>query len=130
MTMFRRAMLIVGVGLLLPASSAFGQDVARTALDAGEVQSMVVGEADRARSDRALLQQFLDRSDVRSIAEGARLDVEDVRAAASVLNDADARRVAEQVRSLDALLAGGDTITISTTMIIIALLVLIIILLA
>lgn len=130
MTMFRRAMVIVGVGLLLPASSAAGQDVARTALDAGEVQSMVVGEADRARSDRALLQQFLDRSDVRSIAEGARLDVEDVRSAASVLNDADARRVAEQVRSLDALLAGGDTITISTTMIIIALLVLIIILLA
>lgn len=94
------------------------------------LDAIAADHASASTADRTELRRLLERSEVREIAGAAGVDIVAATDAIAVLSDADAGRLAEQARQVDAALAGGDTVVISTTVIIIALLVLLIILVA
>lgn len=81
-------------------------------------------------AERAELRAFLERPEVREIAENGGVDIKTAQAAVAALDDDDLNRLSGHLTEAQATLAGGDTIVISTTAIIIGLLVLIVILVA
>lgn len=85
--------------------------------------------ADQVRADdanRRIVQNVLDRSEVRDVAAKAGLDLERARQAVSTLSGAELQEVAAQAQRVDNSLAGGaSTVVISTTTIIIILLIVI-----
>ena len=78
--------------------------------------------------NRSTILRFLEREDVGGLAENMGIDVQDAGRGVLRLNDADAARVADQVRDAEDQLA-ADTITMTTTTLIIILLVIILLVL-
>jgi hypothetical protein len=98
----------------------------QAALDAAVRQH--VASAD---DDRAAILRVLERSEVKSIAGKAGIDLRTVTGAVATLDSTELAAVAAQAQQVDRALAGGaSTIVISTTTIIIALLILILIIVA
>jgi hypothetical protein len=96
------------------------------ALDAAVQEQVVATETDRAAVER-----LLNREDVKAVAAGAGIDIRSLNTAVAGMGSADLAGIANQARSVEGALAGGQsTITISTTVIIIALLILILIVVA
>ena len=86
------------------------------------------GGVERGEADRETIMRFLERDEVGGVAEDMGIDVQDVGRGVLGLSDAQAARVADQVRDAEQQMA-ADTITITTTALIIGLLVLILLIL-
>lgn len=91
-----------------------------------ELRSMVTG-GDEARADRAVVEDFLERDDVKQVAAERGIDLERLDDAVRTLDPDEAATLAQHVQNAKAQLAGGDTLVITTTTIIIILLILILI---
>jgi acetyl-CoA carboxylase carboxyltransferase component len=80
--------------------------------------------------DREAIRRVLEIQEVREIAAGAGFDLKRAETAVATLDDAEVGLIAAQARAVNDSLAGGGSITISTTVIIIGLLVLILLIVA
>lgn len=123
-----RRYMTLPIALLLffaaPGSGSAQEHVASVdALDA-----VVAEHTTTLAADRAELRAFLARPAVADIAARAGIDIVTVRTAAAVLGANEVREISMQAAQLDAALAGGDSVVISTTAIILALLILILVL--
>lgn len=96
-----------------------------TALEAA-VQDHVASAA----TDREAVARLLARPEVQRIAGEAGIDMRRAAQAAATLDGAQLTELAAQARQLEQSLAGGQSVTISTTLIIIGLLVLILLIVA
>lgn len=94
-----------------------------------EALDAIVAEHDGGlEAERAELRSFLQQPEVRRVASEAGIDVVTAEAAVASLDADEIRRLSGPLAQVDAALAGGDRIVITTTALIIGLLVLIIIL--
>jgi acetyl-CoA carboxylase carboxyltransferase component len=80
--------------------------------------------------DREAIRRVLEIQEVREIAAGAGFDLKRAETAVATLDDAEVGLIAAQARAVNDGLAGGESITISTTVIIIGLLVLLLLIVA
>ena len=81
-------------------------------------------------ADRAVVQRLLARPDVQSLAKEIGLDVRRAQSAVATLDATQLSELASHARQAEQGLAGGQSVRISTTLIIIALLVLILLIVA
>jgi cell division protein FtsL len=119
------AMLLTLVAAAPPASAQEVHTASQAALDAALQQHTSTSDADR---DTVL--RLLEREEVQKIAGEAGLDVRRATSAVATLDGPELAKLAAQARQAEQALAGGQSITISTTLIIIALLVIILIVVA
>jgi hypothetical protein len=123
------SVLSVVLSVLIAAPHAQAQTshaAPQSALDAAVQQHVASADAERA----AIL-RVLERSEVKSVAARAGIDLRGVAGAVATLDAAQLAAVATQAQQVDQALAGGaSTVVISTTTIVIALLVLILIIVA
>ena len=118
--------VVLSVLIAVPPVSAQVHIAGRQVLD-----SAVQEHVRAADQDRQIVQQFLQRSDVRAIAGKYGIDLRRAESAVATMNAADLSSVAAKAREANRELAGGaSTVTISTTTIIIGLLVLILLIVA
>src|SRR6476660_8149489 len=109
--------VVLSVLIAVPPVSAQVHIAGQKVLD-----SAVQEHVRAADQDRQIVQQFLQRSDVRAIAGKYGIDLRRAESAVATMNAADLASVAAQAREADPALAGGaSTVTISTTTIIIGL---------
>ena len=124
-------MFVMALAMLLtlvaapPASAQEMHTASQAALDAALQQHTSTSDADR---DTVL--RLLEREEVQKIAGEAGLDVRRAASAVATLDGPELANLAAQARQAEQALAGGQSITISTTLIIIALLVIILIVVA
>ena len=111
---------------VVPQAQAQSSHAAPLAALEAAVQDHVASAA----ADREAIARLLARPDVQKIAGEAGIDMRRAAQAAATLSGAQLADIATQARQLEQSLAGGQSITISTTLIIIALLVLILIIVA
>jgi hypothetical protein len=112
---------------MLAAPAAWAQQT--HVIDKSALDHAVQQRVSQDRADRETLREFLQNSQVKSIAAKAGLSVEKAESAVSTLQGDELHRAAGQARQVNQDLAGGATVVITTTTIIIALLVVIIIIL-
>jgi len=118
--------VVLSVLIAVPPVSAQVHIAGQQVLD-----SAVQEHVRAADQDRQIVQQFLQRSDVRAIAGKYGIDLRRAESAVATMNAADLASVAAKAREANRELAGGaSTVTISTTTIIIGLLVLILLIVA
>jgi len=118
--------VVLSVLITVPPVSAQVHIAGQQVLD-----SAVQEHVRAADQDRQIVQQFLQRSDVRAIAGKYGIDLRRAESAVATMNAADLSSVAAKAREANRELAGGaSTVTISTTTIIIGLLVLILLIVA
>ncbi len=120
--------LTLMLSLLFVAPRAFAQTphaAATSALDAA-----VQAQVQSSDADRQFVQQLLERGDIKAVASGAGIDLRSVGSAVNAMDATTLAQVADQARAADRALAGGQSVTISTTAIIIGLLVLILLIVA
>lgn len=110
-----------GPALVETASSAH-------VLDAPEIQSHFDQKLQREDSDRAAIRELLARPDVRRVAGSAGLDLRRAETAVGVLSGPELARLAAQARDVNSRLAGGETITMTWTMVIIIVVALVVLL--
>lgn len=91
-------------------------------------QQASLGSIDQGEEDRSTIMRFLERSEVGGAAATIGVDVDEVGRKVLTMSDADASRVASQVRDVEEEMA-AQNITITTTALIIGLLVLIVLIL-
>lgn len=87
-----------------------------------------LGTIDQGEEDRSTIMRFLERDEVGGAASTIGVDVDAVGRKVLTLSDADASRVASQVRDVEEEMAASN-ITITTTALIIGLLILIVLIL-
>jgi hypothetical protein len=80
--------------------------------------------------DRADVEAFLSRDDVRSVADAHGIDMTHAHDAVQQMDGSDLAGVAQQIRASEAQLAGGDSVVIGSTALIIILLLIILIIVA
>ena len=111
---------------IVPQAQAQSSHAAPVAALEAAVQDHVAS----AQTDRESVARLLARPDVQTIAGEAGIDMRRATQAAATLDGAQLTELAAQARQLEQSLAGGQSVTVSTTLIIIALLVLILIIVA
>jgi predicted transcriptional regulator len=116
------------VALAVGASPLLAQD--GHIVDRSELRSSVTKGAASEDANRATVLRVLQRSEVREIADRMGVDVSTAEDAVATLDGVELERLSDRARAVETALAGGQSITISTTVIIIALLVVILILVA
>ena len=110
----------------MPQLQAQSHTAPQAALDAAVQQH--VGSA---TADREAILRVLGRSDVKTVADGAGIDLRRAASAVATLEGEDLARVAAHANQVEQTLSGGQSrVVISTTLIIIALLILILIIVA
>lgn len=120
--------VLAGSLLALPADA---QETGEASILTPEETRDLVGERVEATADRRdALDAFLEKPEVRKVAEGAGIDIRRVESAAATLSDAELERLEPRLDAAEKALAGGDTLVIGSTTIIIALLVIILIIVA
>ena len=87
-----------------------------------------MGGMDRGEEDRSTIMRFLESDEVGGAAASIGVDVQSVGRSVQGMSDANAARVAEEVRDVEAAMA-AQNITITTTALIVGLLVLIVLIL-
>lgn len=118
--------IVLSVLIAAPHAGAQTHTAPQSALDAAVRQHVASVDA-----DRAAIQRVLDRSEVKSVATRAGIDLRTVANAVATMDPADLAAVATQAQQVERALAGGaSTVVISTTTIIIALLVVILLVIA
>ena len=116
------------LGLALPAT-AVAQERAHV-VSPETLDAIAATHAATLDAERAELRSFLQRPEVREIASDAGIDVMTAQTAVASLSAGEIRQLTGQLAQVDAALAGGDSVVISTTAIILGLLILILILVA
>jgi hypothetical protein len=117
---------VFSLGAVIPAAHAQTSHAApQSALDAAIHDHTAAAEA-----DREAVQRLLARPEVEAIAGDVGLDLRRAQSAVATLDGGQLAALAAQARQAEQALAGGQTFTISATMIIIALLVLILLIVA
>lgn len=119
--------ILVGLGFALPAT---GQETGANVLSRDEVHGLVKDRSASVEADRSALRSFLARPEVGRVAESTGIDIGRAQSASAALSDEEIRRLAPRVKQAENALAGGETLVISSTVVIIGLLVLILILVA
>ena len=120
------ALVMFTLVAVVPQAQAQSSHAApRAALEAA-VQDHVAS----ATADREAVARLLARPEVQKIAGEAGIDLRRATQAAATLGGAQLADLAAQARQVEQSLAGGQSITVSTTLIILALLVLILIIVA
>ena len=117
------------VGLLMASSSAFAgqQHVVTT----DQLAATVADGAVKQDTNRAIVREALERSEVQAVASKLGLDLARATAAVDTLSGADLDKAASAAQQVNEQLMGGaSTVVISTTTIIIILLVVIILVIA
>ena len=117
------ALLFVGA-IWLPVSAQ--EHVA----DQATLDQAVADHVRQKADDRETIRRVLELEQVRKVAEGAGIDLKRAETAVATLDDAEVGRIAAQARAVNEALAGGQTVEISTTVIIVFLLVLILLIVA
>ena len=118
--------VVFSVAALVPPVSAQSSHAApQSAIDAA-LQQKVAG----ADADRNVVLRLLDRAELQSVAGELGLDLRRAKDAVSTLEGQQLTDLAAQANKVEQALAGGQSVTISTTLIIIGLLVLILLILA
>ncbi|HEX6789911.1 MAG TPA: hypothetical protein VF247_01255 [Candidatus Krumholzibacteria bacterium] len=117
--------LLVALASPVLAQASDSKDV-----DVNEVWQTVVDQPRTDDAMRAQILRVLDLPASRDIARTYRLDIDDAARAVPALDGTELRDLHQRAAAVEAGLAGGDKVVISTTIIIIALLVLILILVA
>lgn len=113
--------------VLLATSPAFAQQA--RVVDAAALHQALVAQSTVEATQRAQVQQVLDRADVQQLAARMGLNLADARTAIGTLSGQQLADVAERASAADVALAGGaNTIVISATTLL--LIIIIIILLA
>lgn len=123
------------VTLALLAAAAFSFGIAGTGL-AGDARPELVGEVDiqaqidrkidNDASDRQVVQDLLQRPEVRRIAGSAGVDIGRATAAAGVLSGSELKDIASRAREINDVVGGRQTVTIAVTTLVIILLLVII----
>ena len=127
----KRTLELAFVVLLTFALPATGFAQAQEhAASAETLDEIVVEHADSEEAERAELRAFLERPEVREVADEAGIDIRTAENAVASLSSEEIAGLSGEFAAAKADLAGGDTVVISTTAIIIGLLVLILILAA
>lgn len=120
--------VMAGSLLAVPAGA---QEAEQASILTPEETRGLIGERVESAADRrAALDAFLQKPEVRKVAEGAGIDIRRVESAAGTLSDAEIERLEPRLDDAEKALAGGDTLVIGSTTIIIALLVIILIIVA
>jgi hypothetical protein len=106
-------MLLIPMFLL--SSPALAQQT--RIVDAAAMTQALAGKAESERGQRDLVRRVLDRDDVRRVAAGMGLNVNDASAAVATLSGAELGTMAAQAGAVEAaaLSGGASTITISLT---------------
>ena len=118
-------MVFLLVAAISPVHAQSSHTAPLSALDAA-VQEHVTSAA----ADRESVLQLLARPEIRAVAGDLGLDLRRAESAVATLDGSALSEVAAQARQVQQALAGGQSVTISTTLIIVALLVLILIIVA
>ena len=127
MRMFVSSLLVMFTLVsIVPQAQAQSSHAAPVAALEAAVQDHVAS----ATADREAVARLLARPDVQTIAGEAGINMRRATQAAATLDGAQLTELAAQARQLEQSLAGGQSVTVSTTLIIIALLVLILIIVA
>jgi hypothetical protein len=113
------------VAVIPPVHAQTSHAAPQSALDAA-----VQEHAADAATDRETVARLLQRPDVQAIAGDLGLDLRRAESAVATLEGPQLTELAAQARQAEQALAGGQSITISTTLIIIGLLVLILLIVA
>ena len=122
-------LLTVGFSVLVAAPRAFAQ-TAHTASPSA-LDSAVQQHVKSTDAERQMVQNLLNRADVKAVAAGAGIDIRSAATAVSTMDPASLSEVASQARAVEQALAGGQSkITVNTTLVIIGLLILILIIVA
>ena len=124
-----RTVLVLTLAMLLGLPATLRAQQA-TIVDPATLDRAVAAHAQRADADREAIRRVLDHQQVREVAAAAGIDMKLAQAAVATLDGAELQRIADQARAVDSSLAGGQSITISTTAIIIILLLVIILVIA
>lgn len=125
----RRFLLSAIAGLSLLAVPATGFAQAQDHAAPVEALDAIVADHDRAiETERAELRSFLQQPEVQRVASDAGIDLMTAETAVASLDAEEIRQLSGPLAQVDAALAGGDSIVITTTALIVGLLVLIIIL--
>jgi hypothetical protein len=119
------AVLVTVLALGSPLNAQSSHAAPQSAIDAA-LQQHAASDA----ADRETVLRLLERAEVQAIAGDIGLDLRRAKDAIGTLDASELAGLASQARQAQEGLAGGQSITISTTLIIIALLVLILIIVA
>ena len=118
-------MKAIAVRILVLAAAFLFSAPARPALAAEhvlsgpEIQSHIDQKLHSEASDREAIRDLLARPDVRRVAGSAGLDLRRAETAVGVLSGPELARLAAQARDVNSRLAGGESITMTWTMVII-----------
>jgi hypothetical protein len=114
---------------LLAAAPAAAQESA--VVSAAELNAALADHSAQVAADREVVEATLARPEVAEVASSLGVDIAEARTAARSLSGAELARAVAVSRSIDQVLAGGQTISFNaTTLIIILLLVIIVVLIA
>jgi hypothetical protein len=119
--------LLFSMSLVLPGAARAQQP---GVVDRATIDAAVAAHAQRADDDRQTIRRVLERQEVRDVAGRIGVDLGLAQAAVGMLDGAELQRMADQARAVDSALAGGQSVTISTTALIIILLLVILLIVA
>ena len=116
--------MVPAVFLFVPSlgiRSAVGEELHATGQ--AEMQAAITLHVDSEAAQRATIQSLLTRPEVEEIAARMGLDLAQARASAAHLDGEELQRLAAQAATVNAQLAGGDTIVIAASTLVIILLI-------
>ena len=119
------ALVFSFVALAPPAGAQTFHSAPQSAIDAALQQKVSSGAA-----DRETVLRLLERPEVQAVAGQAGIDLRSAKDAVSTLNGPQLTELAAQASQVDRALAGGQSLTINTTLLIIGLLILVVLILA
>jgi hypothetical protein len=127
----RTSVSIVAILMMILAAVPRAQAQTTHAAPQSALDAALQQHVDGVAGDREAVLRVLERAEVKSVADGAGIDLRQAASAVASLDGTALAQVAAQAQQVEQALAGGQSrIVISTTLIIIALLVLILIIVA
>lgn len=122
--------LVLLLCILMAAPRAAAQQPAPHAAAPSAIDDALQQHVAAVDADRAIVQRLLERPDVRGLAAEVGLDIHRAKAAVATLEGNQLTELAAHARQAEQQLAGGQSLTVSYTLIIIALLVVILLVVA
>jgi hypothetical protein len=122
------AWFLIGVLAVIPALAADAQEA--HVADQAAIEKAISERSNEDDANREAILELLRRPEVRELAGKVKLDLQQAETAVATLDGDELAEIASMAREAESRLSGGETITISTTVIIIGLLVLILIIVA
>lgn len=119
------ALVFSFVAIAPPAGAQHSHSAPQSAIDAALQQKISSGD-----TDRATVLRLLERPEVQAVAGQAGIDLRTAKDAVSTLNGPQLTELAAQASQVEQALAGGQSLTINTTLLIIGLLLLVVLILA